>query len=920
MTSSYTELFTSDKIITSNDTDVLCCAVQLPLYDIGAVTDKTMTTKLKSVRAGHRSAISRNLKKFDNLKENPETDIDEITGILNGVLLKQKLLENLNQQIMDEMTEEDDIESEILDTDEYTLDLNFKITKIKKWLTKSKTPLNPNAPAFNVQNNAAQFENQPDMLANSCENMSIPAFSNFNSQENHLGSNVTASFSQHFHKLPKLNLPTFDGDVLEWQAFWDSYETSVHTNPTLSNVQRFNYLKSLLRNEALQSITGFPLTNLNYEKAISLLRERYGQETKIVQTYMQALIDLAPPSNTLVSLRCFYDQNETYIRGLESLGQMCESNNSLLVPVILNKLPGEIRKNLVREHGSNTWSLIDLRKGLNNELRIMEAGSGNDIVERIPTTAAFFTRSSKKSSSIQRNKSCVFCDGAHFSANCTKVIDADSRVAVVKKKSLCFNCLGNHKRVHCKSKHACKICQKYHHTSLCTTKPNGQENAQNETVKHNAKTETTLKQTETAQQVTPQQISSLHSSTESRENVLLKTAVTPVSFKTQCVDANILFDEGSQRSFITEALATELDLKPLKIEMIQLSAFGDKNQRVRSMQTSRIYVHAENGTKIPVDVLIVPEIAADLKTHNKDVSSIKHLQGLKLAHPSLRDENFTISILIGADFYWDIVEDHVIRGNGPTAVKSKVGYLLSGPILNKKIKSKASTSVLNVMAMHKNEQIDLEKFWKLESMGIENVEIAKETEKNTYSKHYEESSISYRDNRYHAKLPWKDDHQPLPTNENIARNRTENVIKRLSREPTLLSKYGEIIAEQEKRGFIEKVSGNTNTNESAKIHYIPHHAVKKDSTTTPIRIVYDCSCKQNANSPSLNDCLSSEPPVLNDLTGILVRFRLEPYAVSTDIEKAFLNVGLELEDRDATRFFWLRGPADPSSPLEENRF
>ena len=42
---------------------------------------------------------------------------------------------------------------------------------------------------------------------------------------------------------------------------------------------------------------------------------------------------------------------------------------------------------------------------------------------------------------------------------------------------------------------------------------------------------------------------------------------------------------------------------------------------------------------------------------------------------------FFITLLIGADHYWEIVEDHVIRSNGPTAVGSKLGYLLSGPLL-----------------------------------------------------------------------------------------------------------------------------------------------------------------------------------------------------------------------------------------------
>ena len=53
---------------------------------------------------------------------------------------------------------------------------------------------------------------------------------------------------------------------------------------------------------------------------------------------------------------------------------------------------------------------------------------------------------------------------------------------------------------------------------------------------------------------------------------------------------------------------------------------------------------------------------------------------LPLAHPVTTDESFKISLFIGVDHYWHIVEDNIARGNGPTAMASKLGYLLSGPL------------------------------------------------------------------------------------------------------------------------------------------------------------------------------------------------------------------------------------------------
>jgi len=101
--------------------------------------------------------------------------------------------------------------------------------------------------------------------------------------------------------------------------------------------------------------------------------------------------------------------------------------------------------------------------------------------------------------------------------------------------------------------------------------------------------------------------------------------------------------------------------------------------------------------------------------------------------------------------------------------------------------------------------------------------------------------------------------------------------------------YGRILADQEDKGFIEKVN-DFRTHEA---RYIPHRPVKKDSDTTTIRIVYDCSCKQSSQHPRLNDCIYVGPPFLNHLCAIMLRFRQPVYAFSADIEKVILHVELD---------------------------
>ena len=128
--------------------------------------------------------------------------------------------------------------------------------------------------------------------------------------------------------------------------------------------------------------------------------------------------------------------------------------------------------------------------------------------------------------------------------------------------------------------------------------------------------------------------------------------------------------------------------------------------------------------------------------------------------------------------------------------------------------------------------------------------------------------------------------------------------------------YDGIIKDQEQRGFIERVDSDITKN----VHYLPHHPVRKESPTTPIRILYNCSSRGNRNCASLNDCLMVGPPFLNDLCAILLRFRKHAFALSTDIAKAFLHVKLHESDRNFTRFLWPENPESLDSNLQIYRF
>ena len=140
-------------------------------------------------------------------------------------------------------------------------------------------------------------------------------------------------------KLPKLQLPKFSGRVTEWNYFWDSFDSAIHSNPNISNVSKFNYLQSLLEGSASRAIKGLTLTSANYDNAISILRERFGKTQQTIAAHMDEILKIQACnySGRTSQLRYVYDKISVHVRGLASLGISSEQYGSMLIPIIMSK-------------------------------------------------------------------------------------------------------------------------------------------------------------------------------------------------------------------------------------------------------------------------------------------------------------------------------------------------------------------------------------------------------------------------------------------------------------------------------------------------------------------------------------------------------------------------------------------------------
>ena len=186
----------------------------------------------------------------------------------------------------------------------------------------------------------------------------------------------------------------------------------------------------------------------------------------------------------------------------------------------------------------------------------------------------------------------------------------------------------------------------------------------------------------------------------------------------------------------------------------------------------------------------------------------------------------------------------------------------------------------------------MRRFWDLESLGIRPRSVYEEFQER----------ITFENNKYEVDLPWKVPHPPLPDNYDLSVKRLSNLLKCLHQDPEVFREYDSVIREQLRKGIVEVVE-KPGEGEVGKTHYQPHHAVIRDKATTKLRVVYDAS--DRSDGAALNDCLYTGPPLVENIFDILLRFLANRVALTGDVEKAFLMVGITNEDRDVLRFLWV---------------
>lgn len=300
----------------------------------------------------------------------------------------------------------------------------------------------------------------------------------------------------------ELELTQFDGDPLQWFAFWDEFSVSVDSRNDISPVAKFKLLRKSLSGSAAAACKGFKLTAANYEEVKAVLVQRFGNVEVAISAHLAALIKLHPAqSHSNAELTRVRDACEQHICGLSNLGLSDDMFGQVFAPIVLSKLPKWVRLDVRRRKiqcGDATWTTQRLLQLVSEEVQLRltnDSFSGiskrnsapeDDSVQPaiyqrgnsspVATSSACFTKSRPQSRfkrSVQRKVTCAFCNGHHYSCDCSVVSDVTTRVTRLVESDRCFRCLSiGHRAASCnKRQENCYYCGKRnHHCSLCLAK------------------------------------------------------------------------------------------------------------------------------------------------------------------------------------------------------------------------------------------------------------------------------------------------------------------------------------------------------------------------------------------------------------------------------------------------------------------
>ena len=334
------------------------------------------------------------------------------------------------------------------------------------------------------------------------------------------------------------------------------------------------------------------------------------------------------------------------MRGLQAQGVDSAQYGTLLIPTMMATIPEDLRLILSRQFCGDNWNLDELLKAFKTELEARERCASSSVgtnqvhsslpkwkrkeAEGNPTAAAL--------ASFNRKINCTYCHKSHASVHCNVITDVKARKSLLLKQGRCFICLKKSQIARdYQSTTRCFKCQgQNHYASVCEQDPITPGNTGGDRGNEN----TVL-------------------FIDTKTSVLLQTAkifVSRTDDPNHRIQARLIFDTGSQRSYVSTRLRNALQLPTINQETLMIKTFGSETGQIQSRDLVQPCVQGMTSeTFLDVNAYAVPIICSPLQNQavNFAASTYQHLSGLLLADSISDDENdnnVEVDVLIGADY------------------------------------------------------------------------------------------------------------------------------------------------------------------------------------------------------------------------------------------------------------------------------
>ncbi|XP_076383131.1 uncharacterized protein LOC143260694 [Megalopta genalis] len=704
-------------------------------------------------------------------------------------------------------------------------------------------------------------------------------------------------------RLPTIKLPIFEGDYNQWIRFRDTFISLVHDGERLSDIDKFNYLTSSVTGAAARVIESYSVSTAKYKLAWERLQEKYNDPKLLTTHHLNSILDaeaLKKPSGK--GLSEFVDTAINNVRALESILKPAELWDALISACLARKLDAgsldEWDKRTTNSSSLPTFrklsKFLEQRSQYLDRRESSRSSVSKDGADR-PRNRAHserairtFVPATHVASKIGK---CVVCNEQHVIAQCPKFLAMpfSKRFDTVKQSRLCFNCLLPGQSVKSCTRSKCRKCGKPHNTLL-----------------HRETTSQESLVSKEDREPSSSNVLQACSANVHSDCVVLSTASMLVADgKGRYHKCRALLDLASQANFVTREFCERMGLPCLPTEKM-VGGFGRVQNRVQS--SAQIKLKSASGHfKSRLSCLVIETITEEMPNIPLDKIRVPVPTGVELADPEFQTPG-RIDLLIGAGIFWDLLCVGQIKlGTGNlTLQKTRLGWVLGGSLRDP---TQQSRTVSFHAATNTELENSLSRFWEVEEISTST---PLSDPRDPCEQHFTRNTRRDKEGRFIVAIPFNERLHQLGESRTQAERRLINLERKFKTNPDLHAQYNEFLREYQGLGHMSKLNPK-DIGGVVDCIYLPHHAViKKDSTTTKLRVVFYGSANTSSGI-SLNETQMVGPPMQDELFSILLRFRKHSIVLSADVAKMYRQILVRKKDRHYQRILWRFSEDEPIS-------